>query len=108
MSKETLSGADLVRQYIPDVSDGEAGWILWNRTAFPFGNLNYIRDQLRELANVMQRCPGARLCEDCANVVIGDDSLCMACAVWLRPPPLMLTACSGEVSQPSPGKEAGE
>jgi hypothetical protein len=41
---------DLARQYLPDFTDAQLGYVLWNETSFPFGDLAEIRRHLRQFA----------------------------------------------------------
>lgn len=43
---------DLVREYLPDVPEDFAGYVLWNLTCFPFGTEAQVRKQLAECAEV--------------------------------------------------------
>lgn len=42
---------DIVRKYIPDVTDQEADFILWERTAFPVAGVETVELQIKEYAN---------------------------------------------------------
>lgn len=39
---------DLVRRYFPDATDDEVGFILWEKTCFPFGTAEHIEEQILE------------------------------------------------------------
>ena len=41
---------DLVREYLPNATDDEANSVLWNWTAFPFGDEAQIRQQVKDFA----------------------------------------------------------
>lgn len=47
-----MTWRELVRVYLPRVSDRDADYILWNMTAFPFNGLEGVKQQLAELAAV--------------------------------------------------------
>jgi hypothetical protein len=41
---------DIVRKYIPDVTEQEADFILWEKTAFPVAGLETVEQQIKEFA----------------------------------------------------------
>jgi len=41
---------DLVRKYIPDASDEEIGFILWEHTCFPMGSSEMVEKLVRDYA----------------------------------------------------------
>lgn len=45
-----MTWLELVKKYFPDVSDEEADFILWEKTAFPVGGLEVVEKQLKELS----------------------------------------------------------
>ena len=47
--EERRNMIELVREYLPGVSDEEAGWILWNRTCFPCGTTEEVRQDLERV-----------------------------------------------------------
>jgi hypothetical protein len=81
---------DVVRQVFPKVSDDEAGYLLWNRTAYPFtNNLNHIR---RSLVGYKRNCDrGLPSCDHCNRVATkaynksgsGLPHLCRKCHAFL-------------------------
>lgn len=85
-----MTGTQLVSEYFPEVTENEAGYILWNQTAFPFGNLNYIREQLARLKDLRTRFPTAPLCEQCNEIALRE-SLCIPCYLALTSEPRLLT-----------------
>lgn len=42
---------DLVRKYFPEATDEECEYILWEKTAYPMGNVNTVEQHIKELAN---------------------------------------------------------
>lgn len=42
---------ELAKEIFPDASPEEAGWIVWNRTAFPFDDAEGARRQLLEVSD---------------------------------------------------------
>lgn len=85
-----MTGTQLVREYFPGVNDDEAGFILWNRTAFPCAPLDYLRDQLAREADLTKRFPRAPKCEECNNLALLDD-LCLPCHAVMIHGPFLLT-----------------
>lgn len=50
-TSETGSGptwGDVVREVFPEASDAQAEYLLWERTAFPFADVDHVRQQLLE------------------------------------------------------------
>lgn len=45
-----MTWIELVKKYFPNVSDEEADFILWEKTAFPMGGLKVVEEQLKELS----------------------------------------------------------
>ena len=84
------TAAELVGEYFPNIGEDDAGFILWNQTAFPFGNLNDIRKQLERLRELRAQFPTAPLCEACNEVALRG-SWCLPCWMALTPEPLLLT-----------------
>lgn len=85
-----MTGTELIAEYFPGVTDDEADYILWNQTAFPFGNLNYIREQLARLKDLRARFPSAPLCETCNEIALREQ-WCIPCWLALTPEPRLLT-----------------
>lgn len=44
-----MNWLDLVRKYFPGISDEEADFILWERTAYPMAGVETVEEQLKEL-----------------------------------------------------------
>jgi hypothetical protein len=40
---------DLVREYFPDIAAEDAEYLLWEKTCFPLGSLEQVKQQLAEL-----------------------------------------------------------
>lgn len=47
-----MNGLDLVREYIPDADDEKCDFILWNLTAFPFVEIDKLREQLQHVKDI--------------------------------------------------------
>ena len=45
---------DLVREYLPDVSENDADYILWNHTSYPFGGEAEIRRHLAAFSRIKE------------------------------------------------------
>lgn len=60
-----MSGCDalvIAREYFPDWSDDDLGFVIWNETAYPFnlandGREEALRSQLAELVLTLERNP---------------------------------------------------
>ncbi len=44
-----MNWIELVREYFPNCTDIEADFILWEKTCFPFGPVEMVKNQLLEL-----------------------------------------------------------
>ena len=49
-----MTWIELVKKYFPNISDEEADFILWEKTAFPMGGLEMVEEQLKELSKDSQ------------------------------------------------------
>ena len=82
MASVTLE--ELVREYFPDSTDDEVKYILWNKTAFPFGRPEKIREHL---ATYWAACQiDADTCYGCGGISfdIEDGLFCPPCDKRLR------------------------
>lgn len=53
-----ITWLDVVRQELGEwVPDDFAGYVLWNETAFPFADVDYIRRQVREYRDAHKTVP---------------------------------------------------
>lgn len=78
----------LVREVFPDASESEADYLLWERTAFPFNDLEGTRAQLIEFKTASERYPGASFCDFCNSLAL-IKGCCATCAVDLDTTPLL-------------------
>jgi hypothetical protein len=46
-----MTWIELVKEFFPNISDEEADFILWEKTAFPMGGLEVVTQQLKELSD---------------------------------------------------------
>lgn len=47
---------DIVREYVPDATDEEVDYILWERTAYPVASEETVRRHLSEYVDGVVRC----------------------------------------------------
>lgn len=77
---------DLVREYFPDASDDECGFILWNKTAFPFVEVDHLREQLSARWCAIEG--GFELSDCCGRLflpgVLDDFCFCDPCKNWMH------------------------
>jgi hypothetical protein len=52
--KPHITWGDLVRKHIPDATSDEVEYILWNETAYPMADADYVEKQIIEYANRMK------------------------------------------------------
>jgi hypothetical protein len=45
---EGMTWNDLVRKYLPDATDKECDYILWEKTAFPLTDAEEVEEQIKE------------------------------------------------------------
>jgi len=45
-----LTWVDLVRKYLPGISDEYADYILWEKTCYPMGDKEMVEKQIKEFA----------------------------------------------------------
>ena len=48
MDYENMTWIDLVRKHIPDVTEEQADFILWEKTAFPLASVEVVEKQIQE------------------------------------------------------------
>jgi len=81
---------DLVRLRLPQASDDECDYVLWNQTCFPFGGAQRVWHQVR--LHAYARSVGAMQCELCGRIMDMTESahpkwpVCRSCDEALRPP----------------------
>jgi hypothetical protein len=56
---------EALNRYFPNLSEKEAGDLLWNETTFPFGTAERIVKQLQDLANRAASCQATEGAEVC-------------------------------------------
>jgi len=49
-----LTWLDLVRKYLPGISDEYADFILWEKTCFPMGDKKTIEKQIKEFVKILK------------------------------------------------------
>lgn len=78
------TGLELVREFFPDISDDDAGDILWNRTGYPcFWEGDPVTHFRKQIAEFKVNCDaGMNTCEFCSNAIPSDseDWLCETCS----------------------------
>jgi hypothetical protein len=47
---KNMTWNDLVRKYIPDATDKECDFILWEKTSFPLTDVEDVEEQIKEFA----------------------------------------------------------
>ena len=45
-----MAWLDYIKEFFPDVTEQQADFILWEKTAFPMGGKEMVEKQIRELA----------------------------------------------------------
>ena len=68
--EERRNMIELVREYLPGVSDEEAGWILWNRTCFPCGTTEEVRQDLERVRLEMAAPDLLNACEAALEFIV--------------------------------------
>lgn len=78
-----MTGLEFVREVFPKATQEEADFLLWNATAFPMGDIDHNRKQLRIYKNTIDA--GGKPC-DCCNAPIGKRSswLCDECVEVMK------------------------
>jgi hypothetical protein len=67
----------VVREYFPNATDDECGFLIWNRTPYPMGRLENIRECLANFKSA--RDVGKYPCDICESFVDQPDSICDTC-----------------------------
>ena len=57
---------EFVKQYFPNISDDEADFILWNKTAFPFCDIGDLKSHLDIYSRAVKL--GKDVCSDCGKI----------------------------------------
>ncbi|MEK6280290.1 MAG: hypothetical protein AABN95_08025 [Acidobacteriota bacterium] len=65
-----MTPIELVREMFPDATEDEADFILWERTAFPFNDIEGTRAQIMEFKQAIDKHPNARFCDFCSNLAL--------------------------------------
>ena len=61
-----MTSIELVKEYFPKATKDLADFILWEKTAFPFGDETYLRKQLQTLAKAFKL--GRTVCDCCGKI----------------------------------------
>lgn len=54
MRYDDMTWIDLVKKHIPDVTDQQADYILWEETAFPLAGIEIVEKQIQEFKKIQE------------------------------------------------------
>jgi hypothetical protein len=78
------SFADLIQRIVPDADMEFCEYIMWGRTAFPFGRVDARRIYKATSAVIRANANKRKLCDHCDNIAVEGKWTCVSCDRALR------------------------